>query len=56
MKIAQARKLADNLAAAADQAEAEGRDELDATDLDVFAAADDRARAELVDAIFRASD
>ena len=56
MKTADARKLADNLNAAADQAEAEGRDEIDANDLqlDMLAHADDVARAGLVDAIKRA--
>ena len=56
MKPADARKLADNLNAAADQAEAEGRDEIDANDLqlDMLAHADDVAREKLVDAIKRA--
>lgn len=53
MTPAQARSLAAGLIAAADKAEAEGRDLLE-TDLDVFAAADDAARAELQAAIARA--
>lgn len=53
MTPAQARTLAAGLLAAADQAEAEGRNLLE-SDLDRFAAADDAARAELQAAIDRA--
>lgn len=51
MKIRTAQALARSLLAAADRAEDEGRDELTAADLDVFADADDAARAELAAAI-----
>lgn len=48
----QARRFADALLAAADQAEMEGRDLLE-QDLDHFADMDDAARAELAAAIAR---
>lgn len=54
MKIDEARKLIEGLEAAIDQAEAEGRQELRAADLEQFVRADDAARAALVDAIRRA--
>lgn len=50
----QARLFAQSLLAAADRAEAEGRDRLLETDLDIFATAADEARAELQAAIDRA--
>ena len=51
MKTATARLFALGLIEAADRAEADGRDTLDAADLGQFAVADDAARAELVAAI-----
>lgn len=56
MKTQVARAFAQHLIEACDQAEAEGRDALDMGDLDRFAAADDAARAELVEAIKQASE
>lgn len=56
MKIEEARAYAKNLIAAADKAEAEGRDTLSESDLDVFAATDDAARAELQAAINKMTD
>ena len=47
----QARALAAGLVKAADAAEAEGRKTLNEADLQVFAAADDAARADLAQAI-----
>lgn len=54
MKIDVARQLIETLERAIDQAEAEGREELDDRDLALFVDADDDARAELVEAIKRA--
>lgn len=51
MKISEARMFALGLIAAADAAEAAGRDTLSSADLDQFAAADDAARAALEAAI-----
>lgn len=51
MNVDQARRLAASLHLAADLAEREGRHELKESDLDVFVAADDEARAELAKAI-----
>lgn len=51
MKIDVAKQFVASLQAAIDQAEAEGRDELNTGDLSAFAAADDAARAELQAAI-----
>lgn len=51
MKIDVARAYAQSLLAAADKAEQEGRDHLVKADIDIFAAADDVARAELEQAI-----
>lgn len=54
MTVEQARQFAASLIKAADQAEAEGRATLNEADLQVFAAADDAARAELAAAIANA--
>lgn len=54
MKLDQARAFAQSLMTAADRAEAEGRDHLTEADLQLFAAADDAARAELAAAIAKA--
>lgn len=51
----EARRLADGLIKAAQRAEADGRDKLNESDLDVFAAADDAARDKLAAAIAVAS-
>lgn len=53
MTIEQARLFAQSLLAAADQAEAEGRDRLLESDLAVFSGADDEAREMLQAAIER---
>lgn len=54
MKIDVAMQLVAALELAIERARHEGRDELLASDLDVFAAADDAARDELAAAIVRA--
>ncbi len=54
MKIDVAMQLVAALELAIERARNEGRDELLAADLDLFAAADDAARAELQAAIARA--
>ena len=54
MKIEAAKLFVKSMQAAIDEAEAEGRDELNTGDIDSFAAADDAARAELQDAIDQA--
>lgn len=54
MKIDAAIQFAEALKSAAEQALAEGRTELNTTDLDVFRGVDDDARAELEAAIKRA--
>lgn len=54
MKIDTARLYIELLQAAIDQAEAEGRDELQSDDIRPFAAEDDAARAALVEVIERA--
>lgn len=51
----QARIFAAALSAAADKADAEGRSYIAEQDLDLFAAADDAARAELAEMIKRKS-
>lgn len=51
MKLDQAKQFVASMQAAIDQAEAEGRDELNTGDIASFAAADDAARAELQAAI-----
>lgn len=55
MKLDAVRALCDDLEAACQQAEAEGRDELLETDLGVMFAGLDEARAELAAAIARNS-
>ncbi|MBI4997853.1 MAG: hypothetical protein HZC22_13365 [Rhodocyclales bacterium] len=55
MKIETARQFAAQLNAAADAAEAEGRDHLTEADLDLFAKAAEEGRAELAKAIAAAS-
>ena len=55
MNIQVARLYAQTLLAAADKAEAEGRDALTKADVDSFAALDDAARADLQAAIDRHS-
>lgn len=54
MKLDAAKKFVEGMQAAIQQAEQEGRDRLVVTDISAFAALDDAARADLVEAIRQA--
>lgn len=56
MKLDVAKQFVKSMQAAIEQAEAEGRDELNTGDIEAFTAADDAARAELQAAIDQSAE